>query len=635
MIVVSLPLVMPPASRTARPRAGGLTQRRPPGSGAGSPPPPPRPAPPGPPRGGPAALVGQRLVLGARLVLHGQRLRVVRAAALDGLLSLLGGGFQLGVREVLEQPADVLGRVTGEVGASEGLGQHGGLLDGCGGVRGDDREENLAGVGRKLGQQPFGGVEFGGVGGGVDDGDHRVEAGAGHVVRVPVAGAVRRGVVGREDEAGAYRVTGVVDGEDGRAGGGGVADLGAGPEGVLQSGAQAQGRVHQLLEAEDEHPALAGAVAQRVRDPLRHVRERRFERGAVGRGEAVPAAVGNAHGPGEVDAGDRGGVSGGFMDRAGLLRLLGRDQGLAAFQYAVRERDRARGAGHQVDAGADLDGEGGQPVAVGRGTHVDQRDDDVAVARVQLVQGPDGVEHGVAGGELVVDQHQGGGDRSLGQQCGVLGQQQVRGGVRVGLLEAARLPDSRHRAPGGVQVRGVPEAVRDGVAETGGRLRVSEDHRAAGLLRAEESPDPLTEAVSRPVHDGGPLGHMLAQHVGDEQVRPLGVAAQGQAQQFPQFSVALEADSEPLGHPVARPHHVHVLFSRRALAHRRALSSSGRRPAGPRSRRLPSPLRRPRPAGACARPRPGGVSLRSSCSCTPSGAPRRPRARGSGCPGRR
>ncbi len=65
------------------------------------------------------------------------------------------------------------------------------------------------------GQQAVGGVECGGVGGGVDDGDHGVEAGARHVVRVPVAGAVRRVVVGREDEPGAYRVAGVVDGQDG------------------------------------------------------------------------------------------------------------------------------------------------------------------------------------------------------------------------------------------------------------------------------------------------------------------------------------------------------------------------------------------------------------------------------------
>lgn len=172
----------------------------------------------------------QGLVLGARLVLDGQRLRVVRAAALDGLLALLGGRFQLGVREVLEQPADVLWRVTGEVGASEGLGQHGGLLPfggGCGGagyaggggrgrdVRGEDGEEDVAGVLGEPGQQSVGGVQFGGVRGGVDDGDHRVEAGARDVVRVPVAGAVGRVVVGREDEAGAYRVAGVVDGQDG------------------------------------------------------------------------------------------------------------------------------------------------------------------------------------------------------------------------------------------------------------------------------------------------------------------------------------------------------------------------------------------------------------------------------------
>lgn len=377
----------------------------------------------------------------------------------------------------------------------------------------------------------------------------------------------------------------------------------------------------------------------------------------MGRGETVPAAVGNLRRPVQGDPGDGGDTFDRLAGPARLLRLLGRDQGLTPLQYAFGERDRARGAGHQVDAGADLGGEGGQPVAVPRRAHVDQRDDDVPLTRVRRVQRADGVEHGVAGGELVVDQHQSGGLRSARQQLRVLRQQQVRGGVRVGLLEASRLCDARDGPPGGVEVRGVPQAVRDGVAEAGGRLRVPEDDRAAGVVGTEERPYALTEPVPRPVHDGGPLGHMLAQHVGDEQVGPLGVAPQGEAQQLLELPVPLQGHSQPLGHPVARPHHVHGLFSPDAPAHRyalttlnhryalttlghrhappRALTASGRRPAGPRSRRPRSPPRRPRPAGACARPRPGAASLHSSCSYTPSAAPRRPRDRAAGCPARR
>lgn len=65
------------------------------------------------------------------------------------------------------------------------------------------------------GEQAVGGVQRGGVGDGVDDGDHGVEAGAGDVVGVALAGAVGGVVVGREGEAGADGVAGVVDREDG------------------------------------------------------------------------------------------------------------------------------------------------------------------------------------------------------------------------------------------------------------------------------------------------------------------------------------------------------------------------------------------------------------------------------------
>ncbi|CAM5718615.1 hypothetical protein STENM223S_04380 [Streptomyces tendae] len=160
------------------------------------------------------------LVLLARLVLHGQRLGVVGAAALDGLLALLGRRLQRHVREVLEQPADLLGVLEEKAGPREGLGQHGGgpfggVLGDGGHVRRYDREEDVRGVFGEPGEQAAGGVQRGGVGGRVDDGDDGVEAGGGDVVGVALAGAVGGVVVGREGEAGADGVPGVVDGEDG------------------------------------------------------------------------------------------------------------------------------------------------------------------------------------------------------------------------------------------------------------------------------------------------------------------------------------------------------------------------------------------------------------------------------------
>ncbi len=156
--------------------------------------------------------VEQLLVLLARLVLHRQRLRVVGSAALDGLLALLGRRLQGHVREVLEQPADLFRGVRGEGGAAEGVGEHGGPF---GDVRGDHREDYVRGVFGEPRQQAVRGVQFGGVCGVVDHGDDRVETGAGDVVGVAVARAVRGGVVGGEGEAASYRVPGVVHGEDG------------------------------------------------------------------------------------------------------------------------------------------------------------------------------------------------------------------------------------------------------------------------------------------------------------------------------------------------------------------------------------------------------------------------------------
>lgn len=127
-------------------------------------------------------------------------------------------------------------------------------------------------------------------------------------------------------------------------------------------------------------------------------------------------------------------------------------------------------------------------------------------------------------------------------------------GVGVGLLEAARRRDARDRAAGGVQVRGAAEAVGDTVAEPGRGLRVAEDDRPGRLLLAEQLPHPAPEGEPVAVDDGRGLRDVLAQHVGHQQMRPLGVAPQGQPQQVRQRAVvAHELDTEPLGDPTAGP----------------------------------------------------------------------------------
>ncbi len=86
-------------------------------------------------------------------------------------------------------------------------------------------------------------------------------------------------------------------------------------------------------------------------------------------------------------------------------------------------------------------------------------------------------------GELVVDEDQ----ACARQQRGVLRQQEVGGGVGVGLLEAARRVDAGHGAAGRVEVGREAHAVGDAVAEAGGRLGVPEDDGGAGGLSAPSS----------------------------------------------------------------------------------------------------------------------------------------------------
>ncbi|CAM5717904.1 hypothetical protein SVIOM342S_07898 [Streptomyces violaceorubidus] len=219
-------------------------------------------------------------------------------------------------------------------------------------------------MGGEPGRQSVRGVQRRGVGDRVDDGDDGVEAGARDVVGVALAGAVGRVVVRGEDQAGAYGVAGVVDGEDGRAGGGGVAHGDVAAEGLLQGVGQTEGGVHEFLEAEDEDPA--GAGGQRLGDPFRHGGQGGLQPGPVGGGESVPSAVGDVVGPVQFDALDGSGRRGG---RSGAGRLRGRrlvagDQFLALLQYSRGQVDGAGGGGHQVDAGADLPGEVVQPPGV-------------------------------------------------------------------------------------------------------------------------------------------------------------------------------------------------------------------------------------------------------------------------------
>ncbi len=385
-------------------------------------------------------------------------------------------------------------------------------------------------------------------------------------------------------------------------------------------------------------------------------------------GEAVPAAVGHSGGPPEVDPGDGAGdVAQRLVGVPGPRRRLGRfllgDQCLPLLQDALREADRARVPRHQVDPGPDLLGELGEPPLVGRGAHVDQGHDDVPLAGVALVQGADGVEDGVAGGELVVDEDEGRARVTAPfarQQVRVLRQQQVRGGVGVRFLEAAGPRHAFDGAPGRVEVGRRSEPVGDGVPESGGRLRVAEDHRVPCAVLAEEVAHPAAEFEAGAVHDRGALRHVLAEHVGHEQMCPLGVAPQGEAQQLTELPVARQLDAQPLRDPATRPHHVRRFLPlacharpltgarpssitcprvhpHRRLRSRTARSAIPRRspPAVRRSRRPPSPRRRPPPAAACVRPRRGGASPRSSCSCTRSAAPRRRRAPAAGCPARR
>ena len=193
----------------------------------------------------------------------------------------------------------------------------------------------------------------------------------------------------------------------------------------------------------------------------------------------------------------------------------------------------------------------------------------------------------------------------------------------------------------------MPSATR--VAEPGGGLRVAEDDGAgrgaspssSRTRRPSRSPAPYTTA--------GPLRYVLAEHVRDQQMRPLGVAAQGQTQQL-RAARRRRTSSTPSRSATQLPDHTrrrsaHALVqssstptpsaSRRSIRHCRSCSCppdrSGREQLHEADVLAGHP-ERPRRAAGSARPRRGAASPRSSCSCTRSAAPRRRRARAAGCP---
>ncbi len=121
------------------------------------------------------------------------------------------------------------------------------------------------------------------------------------------------------------------------------------------------------------------------------------------------------------------------------------------------------------------------------------------------------------------------------------------------LLEGAEPGHLRDGAPCRVQRSGAAaHSVRDGEAEPGGGLREAEDDGVGGLSCAEQLAHPGAEPGAGLQHHRGPLRDVLAQNGGDQQMRPLGVAAQGQSEQLP-HPVAGQAHPEPFGHPGAGP----------------------------------------------------------------------------------
>ena len=277
----------------------------------------------------------------------------------------------------------------------------------------------------------------------------------------------------------------------------------------------------------------------------------------------------------------------------------------AAARSARSGGQREARAGERHDVHPHPVGQAGERVLA----EVDQRGQDVVLARSGAVQRRDRVDGGAAGGQLVVDEHE---RARPGQQARVGRQQQVPGVVGVLLDERARRGDARHRTPGGVQVVRAAEGLGDAVAERRGRLGEAE-HDGVDRLGRDRLPRPPRATPPRrparpapPRAAGRPAGR--AADVRPARRRPARRAAArprgppagrwGRACRAPARPAAAPAagcraararaapaDRAPLRGRAAAPRAARrSCRTRRRSSHRGRLAAAGRRTTRPRPR---------------------------------------------------
>ena len=313
--------------------------------------------------------VEQPLVARVGLVLHRQRLRVVGGAGLDGRLAGGGRGLERDVRQVLEQPAHVLGGV----GAERRAAQHGprrlpGGHRRVGGQAHEDvgtpvpasRSSSPPGA-RRAAVSPAASVTS-------TSAARRRAVTAGDVVGPAGAGVGEVVVVAREGRRRPDRVAGVGHRDDRGAGGRGEAHGGSGRPRRRQRVQQVRGHAgrggHELLVAEHEDGAGPSVASGRLEpvggDPGQGLRDGRgdpagggVERLGGGGAEAVPGGLAHAGRPAggaEVEHGRRPGGSG--PGRGGGLDVVrGHEPGGPPGGVVGQPDAAARQAGH-VDADA-------------------------------------------------------------------------------------------------------------------------------------------------------------------------------------------------------------------------------------------------------------------------------------------
>ena len=322
--------------------------------------------------------------------------------------------------------------------------------------------------------------------------------------------------MGGEREARAHRVAGDVAGHERGTGRRGDVDVRAARREGL---GEAQGQVEELLAAQDEH--AAGAGAEDGGEGGGGPGDRAFQRGPPVAVEPVPRALGRAaerevHGHRlGLPLGPGGAVLPGPEQVGGAVEDVGR---------CVEPRPSGR---DDVDPHAEVVGDPLDGVVAVR-AQIGQGGDEVAPAREQAVQRAQGRRGGPAGGQLVVDEDQ----RPVGGPAPrVVGHEHVLWCVAVLLVEGDQHGRAGDDPPRGVHdVVGV-QPVGDEVGEGGGVLGVPEHDRRArrgGRGLRETSPDRVGEVVGRHAHPPWFGGEMLAEHPGHGQVGSPRVAAQGE-----------------------------------------------------------------------------------------------------------